>query len=280
MTEEQLEHLIRASGAILGEDAVVVIGSQSILPWLRKFSGHPPRAWPGVFTLSTEADIIPIDNDEHKSDLIDGSLGEDSYFHNSYGYYAQGVSMETAKAPEGWLSRCYSLVNTNTHQVVGHCMHPADLFIAKSIAGRPKDGPFLDAMITTGLVNEKTVLHLLRKVPGISVEEQNVLKSNVIARFQRTSGPDIDPQCESPEQKTIRYTGLLKSYDADKGTLVLQQRNYSYPFKVETRLDVKPGQWVQIDVLKDGEKNRVIGARVRSPEQNPEPGRKKGDLEI
>jgi hypothetical protein len=107
-----------------------------------------------------------------------------------------------------------------------------------------------------------------------------VLKSNVIDRFQRTSGPDIDPQCESPEQKTIRYTGLLKSYDADKGTLVLQQRNYSYPFKVETRLDVKPGQWVQIDVLKDGEKNRVIGARVRSPEQHPEPGRKKGDLEI
>jgi hypothetical protein len=52
-----------------------------------------------VFTLSTEADVIPIDNDEKKSDLIDGSIGEDSYFHQSFGHYAQGVSLETAKAP-------------------------------------------------------------------------------------------------------------------------------------------------------------------------------------
>ncbi len=30
MTEEQLEHLIRASGAILRDDAVLVVGSQSM----------------------------------------------------------------------------------------------------------------------------------------------------------------------------------------------------------------------------------------------------------
>jgi hypothetical protein len=281
MTEKQLEHLIRASGAILGEDAVVVIGSQSILPWLRKFSGHPPRSWPGVFTLSTEADIIPIDNDERKSDLIDGSLGEDSYFHNSYGYYAQGVSMETAMAPEGWLSRCYPLVNANTHQVVGHCMHPADLFIAKSIANRPKDGPFLDAMIATGLVNKKTVSHLLKKVPEKRIEEQNALLDQVTARFKRVIGPDIDPQsANSGQQKITRCTGVLKSYDAEKGTLVLQQGNHSYPYDVATRLDVKPGHRVQIDVLKDGENPRVIGARVRAPEQQKETGRKKSGLEI
>jgi|GEM_PF-202046 len=185
MTEEQLEHLIRASGAIVGDNAVIIIGSQSIVPWLRKWAGNPPKAWPGVFTLSTEADVIPIDNDQHKSDLIDGSLGEDSYFHQSFGYYAQGVSMETPKAPEGWFSRCYPLVSQNTHQTIGHCMHPADLFVAKSVANRPKDGPFLDAMIEYGLVKEQTALHLSRKIPGLSPSEIADVQARIKGRFHR-----------------------------------------------------------------------------------------------
>lgn len=185
MTEEQLEHLIRASGAVLGDNAVLVIGSQSIIPWLRERVGKPPRSWPGVFTMSTEADIIPIDNDEGKSDLIDGTLGEDSYFHGSFGVYAQGVSLETVKAPEGWRSRCYPLASSNTMGVVGYCMHPADLFIAKSIANRPKDGPFLDAMIAHGLVKEGTVLHLSKKVPGLSEQETQALREQIVGRFSR-----------------------------------------------------------------------------------------------
>ncbi len=92
--------------------------------------------------------------------------------------------------------------------------------------------------------------------------------------------PSPLPQEDKDPPKISRYTGILKSYDADKGTLVLQQGNYSYPYDAATRLDVKPGQRVQIDVLKDGEKTRVIGARVRAPEQQREPERKKEGLEI
>ena len=147
MTEEQLEHLIRASCAVINETSVYVIGSQSILPWLRERAGKPPRAWPSVLTLSTEADIIPASNSGHQSDLIEGSLGQDSLFEKTYGYYAQGVSLKTAEAPSDWASRCYNLVNQNTWNTVGRCMHPVDLFIAKSCANRDKDGPFLDAMI-------------------------------------------------------------------------------------------------------------------------------------
>ncbi|MGE0047727.1 MAG: DUF6036 family nucleotidyltransferase [Acidithiobacillus sp.] len=195
MTEEQLEHLIRASGAIVGDHEVLIIGSQSILPWLREKAGRPPRQWPNIFTLSTEANIIPIDNDEKKSDLIDGTLGEDSYFHHSFGYYAQGVSKETVRAPQGWESRCYKLASQNTNQIVGYCMHPSDLFLAKTIANRPKDGPFLDAMIEHGLVERPTVLHNLGKIPALTPEEERWLHSSVPARFTRVLGkiPQILP---------------------------------------------------------------------------------------
>ncbi len=184
MRQEQLEHLIRASGAIIGDKEIVVIGSQSILPWLTKFAGKPPRDWPGIFTLSSEADIIPIDNSEEKSNLIDGTLGEDSYFHKMYGVYAQGVSMETAVAPDGWFARCFRLVNQNTMEIAGWCMHPADLFIAKSVANREKDWAFLDAMIAYRLARKETVLHLLPKVhhPFVDVE---LLHKNIVSRFEK-----------------------------------------------------------------------------------------------
>lgn len=186
MTEEQLEHLIRASCAVINESSVYVIGSQSILPWLRERAGKPPRAWPSVLTLSTEADIIPISNSDHQSDLIEGSLGQDSLFEKTYGYYAQGVSLKTAEAPSDWVARCYNLVNQNTWNTVGRCMHPVDLFIAKSCANRDKDGPFLDALIECGLVKERNVKHLLPKLDGvISADKIHLVTQSIEARFRK-----------------------------------------------------------------------------------------------
>jgi len=50
-----------------------------------------------------EADVAAFDDpDDRKADLIDGSIGEASMFHRSFGYYAQGVSQSTAVLPVGW----------------------------------------------------------------------------------------------------------------------------------------------------------------------------------
>lgn len=186
MKNEDLEHLIRAAGAILGDHEVVVIGSQSILPWLRKREGVPPKNYPSIFKFSMEADIAPIDGDPKKSDEIDGSLGEDSLFHHTCGYYAQGVSLKTARAPKGWLSRCYALENANTWQVIGRCMHPNDLFIAKLLANRPKDRPFLEAMIASNLVRKASVLHGLPQVPDITPEELEIAQKRLVPISRRT----------------------------------------------------------------------------------------------
>ncbi len=40
MDERQLEHLIRASGVIIGDTEAIVVGSQSIVPWLKKYRHH------------------------------------------------------------------------------------------------------------------------------------------------------------------------------------------------------------------------------------------------
>ena len=41
-------------------------------------------------------------NEDIKADLIDGSIGEASMFHETFGYYAQGVVERTAVLPDGW----------------------------------------------------------------------------------------------------------------------------------------------------------------------------------
>ncbi|HYO14403.1 MAG TPA: hypothetical protein VE685_14500 [Thermoanaerobaculia bacterium] len=89
MTREQLEHLIRAAGNITAEDEIVVIGSQAVL-------GQFPDA-PASMRVSMEADLFPLHHPE-RADVIDGSIGELSPFHETFGYYAQGVSEATGLA--------------------------------------------------------------------------------------------------------------------------------------------------------------------------------------
>lgn len=121
----------------------------------------------------------------------------------------------------------------------------------------------------------------------VSTREKDIADYRVlslaISEIDKTKAPAAAlPSVDDADKHSLvhHYTGILKSYDAEKGTLVLQQGNYSYPFETTARLDVKPGQRVQVDVLKDGESPRVIGARVKAPEQKPEIGQKKGTVEI
>jgi hypothetical protein len=134
MTRAQLEHLIRAASVIADDDTIVVIGSQAIL-------GQFPDA-PESMRVSVEADLFPLNHPE-RADVIEGSIGELSPFHETFGYYAQGVAEETAILPERWKERLVIIRNENTRGAKGLCLEIHDLLVAKAIAGREKDFAFL-----------------------------------------------------------------------------------------------------------------------------------------
>ena len=147
MRRDQLEHLIRAAGALLGEDTVIVIGSQAILASM----AAPDDA---VLTRSMEADLLPTDDaDEAKADLIDELLGAGSMFDDTHGVHADGVSSTTAILPAGWQDRVVEIMNDNTGGVRGLCLEPHDLVISKLAAGRTKDVEFGAAAVHAGLVD-------------------------------------------------------------------------------------------------------------------------------
>jgi len=154
MKRSELEHIIRAAAEIADDDEIVVVGSQAIL-------GSFPDA-PEALLVSTEADVYPKNRPE-RSDLIDGSIGEGSPFHDTYGYYAQGVDESTAILPRGWRDRLVAVRNENTRGNTGWCLEPHDLVVTKAIAGREKDLLFLAGAARHRLVDQERLLARLRE---------------------------------------------------------------------------------------------------------------------
>jgi hypothetical protein len=145
----QLEHVIRAAATIARDTEIVVIGSQAIL-------GRHPDA-PAELLVSADVDVYPRNHPE-RADLIEGSIGELSPFHSTYGYYAQGVGEQTAVLPEGWPAR---LVPVPTPVGTGLCLEPHDLVISKYVAGREKDRDYVRAAIRHRLVEPSVLLERL-----------------------------------------------------------------------------------------------------------------------
>jgi hypothetical protein len=71
-----------------------------------------------------------------KADDIDGAIGELSRFHETHGYYADGVGSETALLPKDWESRAVQLQNPNLGDATAIAPEIHDLGVSKLFAGR------------------------------------------------------------------------------------------------------------------------------------------------
>ena len=174
MQRSELEHVIRASGEIAGDDMIVVIGSQSIL-------GEFPDA-PSRLLASMETDLYPMNKPE-LADKVDGAIGEGSSFHAEFGYYVQGVGPKTATLPRGWETRLVSIENENTNGVRGLCLEVHDLVISKYVAGRPKDYLFIYELVRHGMINSKTLVRRLGETE-LTEAVQSRIKNRIELSFR------------------------------------------------------------------------------------------------
>lgn len=175
MNREDLEHIIRAAADVTDQYEFIIVGSQSIL-------GSVPNPEP-VFTMSAEADIYPLQAPE-LAEKIDGALGEGSRFHDTNGYYAQGVGPETAILPGGWMNRVHRVQNAATNGRVGYCLDVMDLFMSKAAAGRDKDRIFCLALLEHGYVKPSRLMPLVESMP-IELSARRRLR-DTIRRWVRT----------------------------------------------------------------------------------------------
>lgn len=156
MTRLELEHAIRASCDVSGDDSVYVFGSQAIL-------GQYPDA-PESLRQSAEADIAPVKAID-MVDVIDGNLRELSTFHVTFGFYVHGVPVDTAVLPTGWEKRAIAVRNENTSNYTGWCVEAHDLAASKLVAFREKDKDFVRTLIVEKLIGTSK---LYRRIDQLS----------------------------------------------------------------------------------------------------------------
>ncbi len=150
MNRSQLEHVLRAAAAIAQENSIVVVGSQAIL--------LPCPDAPESLLASREVDLYPALNPE-RADLIDGAIGALSSFDETFGYYADGVSPDTAIMPADWMSRA------TLHyigDVTAICPDIHDLAVSKCAAARDKDADFVRILLEERMIDAQTLEQRIR----------------------------------------------------------------------------------------------------------------------
>ena len=148
MKKSQLEHVVRAASKICEDDEFIIIGSQSL-------HGKFPDIADEIL-VSQEVDLL-AKNQIHKTDFLN-VIGIDSPFHETFGYYADPVDVNTSVLPKNWKNRLVHLKMENSESnIKAYCLEPHDLVIAKLAAGREKDKIFILALLNRSLVNLATI---------------------------------------------------------------------------------------------------------------------------
>ena len=128
--------------------------------------------------------VYYIDDSEKKTEMVEGTIGELSSFHNTFGYYAQGVDLNTSKLPDGWESRLVEICNENTNDVSGLCLEIHDLIVSKLYAGRQKDIEFFRAATNLGLISKGTLTERINKT-SISGVRKDMIESYIKKEFSQ-----------------------------------------------------------------------------------------------
>lgn len=161
MNRTQLAHVLRSASRIAGDSAVLVVGSQAIL------GVRDEDELPAVATASMEADIAFLnDADRAKADEVEGGIGEFSSFHEEFGYYAEGIHIDTVILPTGWEERLIRPDLVGAEPSRAAFLEPHDLVASKLAAGRPKDLDFASALVGADLIDLDVLLERIYAMPA------------------------------------------------------------------------------------------------------------------
>ncbi len=177
MKKREVDHVLRAAGEITGERQFVIIGSQSL------HGKHPDL--PDEILMSAEVDLIAKAHPGKTESL--NFIGVYSRFHETFGYYADPVDESTATLPKGWKGRLVNLPPGDTKGVLGLCLDPHDLAIAKYVARREKDVVFCRALVARGIVKKTQLMELLAKTP-IDADSRERIRNFIDSDFDRRAG--------------------------------------------------------------------------------------------
>lgn len=182
MNRRELEEAIVRACEIVGQDRVIVVGSQAILA---SFNFHelPKRA-----TLSREADIAPEhDMNDFLSNRLWMLAGQDSEWANERDFYIDAVSATTALMPDRWRERAIEVRITGNPDRVGICPEAHDLCASKLARNEQKDRDFVGALFDAHLIDSRLLRNRIDEIrdPRLESARQRVARKFVIGLTAR-----------------------------------------------------------------------------------------------
>lgn len=164
-----MEHILRAAADLTKRTRFVIVGSAAVVVRVRNV--------PADMMMTPEIDIYVPDaaDADEIADLIDSNIGRNSPFHQTYGYFGDGVSPQTAKMPADWQERVSEYNGVECPGVTLIVPEENDIAMAKVLAWRDKDLGWLKAGLNHKLLDLQAMadrLHLMpdpdpeRGIPG------------------------------------------------------------------------------------------------------------------
>jgi hypothetical protein len=153
-TFDDLLRVVRALAYEFKTDTVFVVGSQAILasmpdapevarasPEIDAFPANA-KVWEVAESQRTRNNVQPI-----ASEHIDGLFGQNSQFHQTHGFYIDGVDETTAKLPRGWQTRAVRVQTEVAGRTVYGIAPAAEDLVASKIARLDdRDKKFVEAI--------------------------------------------------------------------------------------------------------------------------------------
>jgi hypothetical protein len=123
--------------------------------------------------------VFALKNRPELEALVEGSIGELSPFHQTFGFWVDGVEIQGIVLPERWTNRLVAVDNPNTNGFRGLCLDPADLAVSKLAAGRSKDLDYVRVLLRERLVPVRDLLERIGATPCLDSSLQAKLTESV-----------------------------------------------------------------------------------------------------
>jgi hypothetical protein len=191
MRKQGIDHILRAAADVTKQKKFVLVGSAAVIA-RRQHIPLNMMYTPEIDIYAPEADDIEL-----VSEMIDGSIGQGSQFHNEHGYYGDGVSPGTAKMPIDWQERAIEYTGPGCPGVVALVPEENDVALAKLAAWREKDRDWLNEGVRTGVFSLERMASRLGLMPQPNAEgnppAREVLANRLLSLAAQVNIPLVIP---------------------------------------------------------------------------------------
>ncbi len=191
MKLDQFYHVVKAAAAIANVEYINVFGSNAILPWLKDELGiEDMKLFLEPSEVSRELDLSVGDgiNDDLNT-LIDGSIGESTYFDTTFNVYAHPNAIEGLfRAPASWSKRVKIIEVPPSGSVKVIVPHYLDLMVSKLVAGRSKDIAFAVQVSTHFKVGKQELSNMIEEYLAQYQEDAEKLEQHLSVYRRKLEG--------------------------------------------------------------------------------------------